>query len=150
MLIHQLTWRQKTGQMTPRQDQVGSSGPGDACVVIYSQSNALDQRAAVDYGNDVPEKMFCEFLLPHACLPAWVQRTGLGLENWVRARLGRPLCQHHLISPSRAYAQGRAGTLMEATWDLYPSVHSCSCLVCSYVEATRVSARALGFLLPLR
>lgn len=106
--------------------------------------------------SDVPEKKFSEFPLSFACLLACLpgcRGLGLGLENWVRARLGRPLCQHHLISPNRAHAHGRTGTFMAATWDLYPSIWAhllLRALMRNHLEATRASARALGFLQPHR
>lgn len=153
--MHQFIWKQRHRTNNSKAGShgiTGNSSPRDACVlggltvVTASQSNALDKKAAVGQGIGIPEKKFCELPLP---LPAWVQRTGLGLENWVRARLGRPLCQRRLISPSRTHAYSRTGAL---TQQLGTHTHLSTpgpvlrATTCKRLEATRASARTSGFL----
>lgn len=81
--MHQFIWRQRhrtDGSKAGSGGITGNSSPRDACVlggltvVTASQSNVLDRKAAVGQGIGIPEKKFCELLLPLVCL---------GAENWV-------------------------------------------------------------------
>lgn len=154
--MHQFIWRQRhrtDDSKAGSRGIIGNTSPGDACVL---RGLTVVTDSQVPWTGKLLWARALIFLKKssvssHCPLPAWVQRTGLGLENWVRARLGRPLCQHCLFSPSRTHAYSRTGTLTQQ-----PGTHihlrtpgpvlcaiSCNCL-----EATRVSAGTLGFLQP--